>query len=94
MFGTSAFSEFTFSDDGGVYIPAVGVSPDIVHVQNVFFTFPLQVNQLANFDLNINKELLEFSLDVNQLANLDLKVNKLHNHNLTANQLLNFIIER
>jgi len=96
MFGMSAFSEITFSDDSsdGVRASAVSILPDIVHIQNVFLTFPLRANQLANFDLNVNKALLELSLDVNQLANLDLKVNKLHNHNLTANQLLNFIIER
>ena len=93
MFGTSAFAEHAFGDDG-VYTPVVSVLPDFLYVQNVFLTFPLRANQLANFDLNVNKELLEFSLDVNQLANLDLKVNKLQNHNLSVNQLLNFTVER
>ena len=92
MFGMSALSEHTFADDG-IYTPTVGVVPDFLYIQDVFLTFPLRANQLANFDLNVNKELLEFSLDVNQLANLDLKVNKLQNHNLTINQLLNFTVE-
>ena len=93
MFGMSAFAEHDVSDDG-VYTPAVSVETDFLYMQNVFLTFPLRANQLVNFDLNVNKALLELSLDMNQLANLDLKVNKLQNHNLSVNQLLNFTVER
>ena len=93
IFGTTTFAEHAFSDDG-VYTPDVSVAPDFLYMQNVFLTFPLRANQLVNFDLNVNKALLELSLDVNQLANLDLKVNKLQNHNLSVNQLLNFTVER
>ena len=67
MFGITTFAEVAFSDDGA-YTPAVSVLPDIVHVQDVFLTFPLRANQLANFGLKLNQT-AQHSLNANTILN-------------------------
>jgi len=67
IFGTTTFAEVAFSDEG-VYTPILSVAPDILYVQDVFLTFPLRANQLANFGLKLNQA-AEHSLNANTILN-------------------------
>ena len=89
MFGITAFSETTFSEDPESILP-----PDIIYFNKAFLTFPLAVNKEADFALNLNKIASISALSINNEADFGLNVNRLNEEDLRVNKILDFTVER
>jgi hypothetical protein len=65
MFSANSFSEASFSELDSIIASGITSSNVIMHFNNYYLTFPLEINTQADFSLDINTQ-QDHSLDINK----------------------------
>ena len=71
MFGGATFSEISFSETTDVESVFIGSLP-IIYFNSSVLTFPLKINQMSHFSLDINL-LQEYDLSLNGTINFTMR---------------------
>lgn len=96
-FGVTSFAESAFAEIETTTVTVIPVAGRNIFPLNAdTMTFPLKINKLASFGLDVNfiQEHLEFPLQINQLCDFDFKINKDQQHQLKINKQTDFGLRR
>jgi hypothetical protein len=93
MFSANSFSEVSFSELDSVVAGGITSSNVIMHFNNYYLTFPLEINTRADLILDINTS-QDHSLGINTETDLALDINTQQDHSLDVNRTLDFNAER
>ena len=96
-FGVTSFAETSFSEAGTTAVTVIpGGSFSIFSLDADTMKFPLRINKLSSFNLDVNfiQEHLDFPLQINKLCAFSFNINKEQQHGLNINKETDFGLRR
>jgi hypothetical protein len=96
-FGITSFAETAFSEVGTTTVTVIpGGSFSIFPLDADTMEFPLRINKLSSFNLDVNfiQEHLDFPLQINKLCAFSFNINKKQQHTVDINKETDFGLRR